>query len=118
MSEQEINWDVEFDSTPDMMPSNPAIEFARKCSGGIGASQISQILTYRPDYSKLPELKATLKRLEQSLIEKGVIEHWENSTSSELIEATLKKASALTDYRNAEKALSQAIAILSDTLPT
>ncbi len=118
MTESAIDWDVDFEEFTGSTQNNESVEFARKRSGGIGASQIHAICTNRPDFSKVGELKSELKTLEISLKKKGVFDFFIKKIESTEIESQLKKAGALTDYRAAESKQRQLAAILNDSLPT
>ena len=68
MTDTSINWEVDFDVTPDTIETtNKALEFARNRSGGLGASEIHKILTNRPDYSKIPELESVISDLQDKI---------------------------------------------------
>jgi len=109
-----IDWDVDFDEPTQ---NSEQVEFARKRSGGVGASKIHAICTYQPDYNQLPDLKKELAIIESELDRKGVFNYLAENTPSETIEAELKKASAITAYRAAEATLKKIDAINNDSLP-
>jgi len=117
MTESAIDWDVDFEEFADSTQNNEQTEFARKRSGGLGASQIHAICTNRPDYSQLPDFKKELATIESELDRKGVFDFWAENTPSETIEAELKKVGAITAYRAAEAILKKIDAINNDSLP-
>lgn len=118
MTESVIDWDVDFEEFADSTQNNEQVEFARKRSGGVGASEVNKICTYQPDIEQLPKLNKELAITELELDKKGVFDYWSENTPSETIESELKKASAITAYRNAESIYKKICAINNDSLPT
>jgi len=96
MTELIIDWDVDFEEPAQ---NSAQVEFARKRSGGVGASKIHALCTNQPDYSKLPDLESAISDL---------VDKINNS----------KTGKTITAEKDLETKQRQLDAILNDRLPT